>query len=232
VSVAIEGQPDAAVCSQAITKVFVTSFQSPSPSKELEYIVRDGQVLTGRVVQDVAGMAMLRSLLASQLQQKAWREGPPLLLQVGSPGTLDSLRFVEDPVYETELGSCEVEIEAKAWGLNFRDVLIALGRKDEDDLGADCSGVVTRVGRDCSTLRPGDRVCMLADGCMRQYPRAHETSVFPIPDSLPFDIAASIVVSGLTAYHCLFNVAQIQQGERILIHSAAGSTGQMVVRIA
>jgi NADPH:quinone reductase-like Zn-dependent oxidoreductase len=178
-------------------------------------------------------MAHLRSLLSPQLQNKSWGDGPSLLLEVGSPGTLDSLRFVEGPIYEKELGPDEIEIEAKAWGLNFRDVLVALGRKDEEELGGDCSCVVTRVGRNCFTsFRPGDRVCMIAGGCMRQHPRAPATSVFAIPDSLPFDVAASIVIPGITAYHCLVYIARLQKGDKILIHSAAGSTGQMAVRIA
>ncbi|KAB5542744.1 KR domain-containing protein [Coniochaeta sp. 2T2.1] len=125
------------------------------------------------------------------------------------------------------------ETEAKAWGLNFRDVLIALGRKEGDGLGADCAGIVTRVGRDCrSSLRPGDRVCMVAEGCMRQYPRAHEGRVLAIPESLSLETAASVLVPGLTAYHCLVDIARLRKGEWVLVHSAAGSTGQMAVRVA
>ncbi|KAI0133842.1 putative polyketide synthase [Xylariales sp. AK1849] len=233
VTVAIEGPTDAAACAQFIARAFTAVFESPSASKELEYVVRHGQILTGRAVEDAAGMAQLRSLLSPQLQHKAWKEGPALQLEVGTPGTLDSLRFVQDATHETELGPCEVEIEAKAWGLNFRDVLIALGREDEDELGADCAGIVTRLGRDCSaSLKAGDRVCMVAEGCMRQYPRAHEARLLAIPDTLSFESAASILVPGLTAYHCLVDVARLQKGESILIHSAAGSTGQMAVRVA
>lgn len=232
VSLSIEGQLDAATCVQNISRIFSVAFESLQPSREVEYIIRDGQVLTGRAIEDVAGIATLRSMLSPQLHRQAWKDGPALQLEVGTPGALDSLQFVEDTAYGAELGPCEVEIEAKAWGLNFRDVLIALGREDEDELGADCSGIVTRVGSDCTSLRPGDRVCMVVEGCMRQYPRAHETRVYPIPNDLPFDAAASILVPGLTAYHCIVEVARLQKGDKILIHSAAGSTGQMAVHIA
>ncbi|KAH8201344.1 hypothetical protein TruAng_004512 [Truncatella angustata] len=233
VTMAIEGEKDVAICAHFIAKIFKASFESFSRPQELEYIVRHGHVQSGRAVEDEAGMSMLHSLLYPQLQQKAWKESIGLQLVIGTPGSIGSLRFTQDIKYEAELDPYEIEIEAKAWGLNFRDVLIALGREDEDDLGADCAGIVTKVGRNCSArLQLGDRVCMVAEGCMRQYPRAHEQRVIEIPKTLSFESATSILVPGLTAYHCLVNVARLRQGEKILIHSAAGSTGQMAVRIA
>ncbi|KAB5517403.1 putative polyketide synthase [Coniochaeta sp. 2T2.1] len=232
VTLTFEEQHSPASSARQIAAVLADAFESSSP--EVEYVVRQGQILTGRVVQDPTGNTMLQSLLVPRLQHRALRDAPAALrLDVGTPGTLDSLRFVQDSIYGTELGPLEVEIQAKAWGLNFRDVLIALGRKEGDGLGADCAGIVTRVGRDCrSSLRPGDRVCMVAEGCMRQYPRAHEGRVLAIPESLSFETAASVLVPGLTAYHCLVDIARLQKGEWILVHSAAGSTGQMAVRVA
>ncbi|KAK0712602.1 hypothetical protein B0T26DRAFT_650534 [Lasiosphaeria miniovina] len=87
------------------------------------------RILTGRTVKGPEGNDTPRSLLVPQLQHQAWRDAPSALkLDVSAPGTLDSLQFVEDSEHENELGPQEVEIEAKPWGLNFRDVLIALGR--------------------------------------------------------------------------------------------------------
>ncbi|KAH6609746.1 putative polyketide synthase [Trichoderma cornu-damae] len=235
VSVAIEGQADIAACARYISTVFHATFES-SLSEEVEYIVRDGQIMVGRASVDGPGNTSLQALLYPQLQHLAWKDSPALRLDVGTPGALDSLRLVYDAAHESPLGPEEIEIEAFAWGLNFRDVLIALGRYSEtqdDLLGADCAGIVTRVGRACSgSVRVGDRVCMLAEACMRKYPRAHETRVIGIPDSLSFESAASLLVPALTSYHALVNVAQLQPGETVLIHSAAGSTGQMAVRIA
>ncbi|KAK3368459.1 putative polyketide synthase [Podospora didyma] len=232
VTLTIEGQSNATTNAQHIASVFSDAFDSSSP--EVEYVVRQGQILTGRAVKDPEGNDTLRSLLVPRLQHRAWRDAPSALkLDVGAPGTLDSLHFVEDSEHESELGPQEVEIEAKAWGLNFRDVLIALGREEGNGLGADCAGIVTRVGRDCrSSIQPGDRVCMVAEGCMRQFPRAHQGRVRRIPDSLSMESAASVLVPGLTAYYCLVDVANVQKGEWVLVHAAAGSTGQMAVRIA
>ncbi|KAJ8123005.1 hypothetical protein ONZ43_g943 [Nemania bipapillata] len=146
---------------------------------------------------------------------------------------LESLEFVEDPSYRAPLGPRDVEIAARAWGLNFRDVYVALGRLDDGDLGGDCAGIVTRVGSECNSgLQPGDKVCMISPGCMRAYPRALESSVLKLPDDLSFEAAASMVAPGITAYYSLVDVARLRKGEKILIHSAAGSTGQMAIWIA
>ncbi|KAK7427746.1 hypothetical protein QQZ08_005684 [Neonectria magnoliae] len=93
VTVAIERVVDEATCAEYVAKTFWVAFDTPS-SKEVEYVVRDGLFMTGRVVEDVAGNTMLRSLLSPQMKQRAWSEGPALQLTMGSPGALDSLRFV------------------------------------------------------------------------------------------------------------------------------------------
>ncbi|KAK7427745.1 hypothetical protein QQZ08_005683 [Neonectria magnoliae] len=67
---------------------------------------------------------------------------------------------------------------------------------------------------------------------MREYPRAHETRVSKLPDALSFEAAASVVSPGMTAYRALVDTARLEQGGSILIHSAAGSLGQIAVRIS
>ncbi|KAI1774512.1 hypothetical protein F4818DRAFT_64374 [Hypoxylon cercidicola] len=214
---------------QYITKTYKSAFESES--KELEYVVRDGKLTTGRVAEDVSGNETLRSLLYPQLQDKPFSEGPALKLAIGETGTLDSLQLVEDVVQQAELRPHEVEIEAKSWGLNFRDVLCALGRLEDNELGVDCAGVVTRVGLD-SNVQPGDRVAMISIDCMRTHPRALDHAVLKIPDSLSFESAASILVPGMTAYYSIIDIARVRKGEKVLVHCASGSTGQMAVRMA
>ncbi|KAI8626581.1 hypothetical protein F5Y19DRAFT_446210 [Xylariaceae sp. FL1651] len=214
-----------------IIKVFKAAFEGSAP--EVEYVVRNGEVTTSRIVEEASMNETIQSLLYPQLQQKPWSSRPALQLTVGTPGLLDSLEFIDDSGHSAPLCQREVEIEAKAWGLNFRDVYVALGRLDDGALGGDCSGVVTRVGPNCTSgIQPGDRVCMISPGCMRTYPRALESSVLKLPDNLSLEAAASIVAPGITAYYSLVDVARLRKGEKILIHSAAGSTGQMAIWIA
>ncbi|KAI1485448.1 hypothetical protein F5X96DRAFT_682809 [Biscogniauxia mediterranea] len=235
VSLAIEPAPgdDEATYAQYITKALAAAFDPSSPSKEVEYVVRDRQIGTVRAAEAISLNQTVQSLLHPQLQHKPWLPGPALKLTVRTPGLLDTLEFVEDHDHAKELAPGEVEIEAKAWGLNFRDVYVALGRLNDGALGGDCAGVITRVGLGCTSgLQPGDRVCMLAPGCMRTYPRAPEQCVLKIPDGLSLEAAASIAAPGVTAYYSLLEVARLRRGQKILVHSAAGSTGQMALWIA
>ncbi|KAI1128976.1 hypothetical protein F5Y10DRAFT_239255 [Nemania abortiva] len=214
-----------------VTRVLKSAFEGSSA--EVEFAVRHGELMTSRVIEEASLNDTIRSLIHPQLQYRPWSSGSAMQLTAGTPGDLESLEFIEDPSHGAPLGPREVEIVAKAWGLNFRDVYVALGRLDDGDLGGDCAGVVTRVGSDCkSGLQPGDKVCMVSPGCMRAYPRALESSVLKLPNDLSFEAAASIVAPGITAYYSLVEVARLRKGEKILIHSAAGSTGQIAIWIA
>jgi NADPH:quinone reductase-like Zn-dependent oxidoreductase/SAM-dependent methyltransferase len=234
VTLAIEGETDPETRADFIHKVFRASF-GPAPSDELEYIAMDGLLTTGRAVEDVSGNNTLGSLLSRQLQHKPWAQGPALQLSAGSTGSLDSLLFVEDVTFETELGALEVEVDAKTWGLVPRDVQ-AITRRLEGDgssLGGDCAGVVTKVGHGCgSSIKPGDRVWMMTPGCARQFPRADISKVIKIPESMAFEDFTSISLPTMTAYHALVEIGRLEEGDKVLVHSAAGIMGQVAVQLA
>ncbi|KAI0804310.1 hypothetical protein GGR55DRAFT_691161 [Xylaria sp. FL0064] len=214
-----------------VTKAVKATFEGSS--SEVEYVVRQGELITSRVVEEWSLNNTIRSLIYPQLLHEPLLPGLALQLTVEKPGDLESLEFVEDSNYDAPIGSREVEIAAKAWGLNFRDIYVALGRLHDGGLGGDCAGIVTRVGDKCNSgLKPGDRVCMLSPGCMRTHPRALESSVIILPDELSFEVGASIIAPGITAYYSLVDVARLRKGEKVLIHSAAGSTGQMAIWVA
>ncbi|KAK7757127.1 hypothetical protein SLS62_000674 [Diatrype stigma] len=229
VSLSLEDTRDMSNEIAQIAKVFALTFRAQSP--EVEYVVRDGLTLTGRMVEEVAMNKDLNSSIVPQVRIEPWAVGPPLKLDIGSRGLMDTMRFVEDYDHNTPLGPHDVEIEAKAWGVNFRDIFLALGRLDEDGLGSDCTGIVTRAGSQCK-LRPGDRVCTAIVGCMRMYPRGEEDSMFKIPDSLSFDEACATIYPGLTAWYSLVDIARLQKGEKVLIHAASGGTGQVAIQVA
>ncbi|CAJ2504945.1 Uu.00g123390.m01.CDS01 [Anthostomella pinea] len=211
-----------------IANILRLSFESDPGAPELEYVLRGDVMHTGRLYEAKHLNEQVDGLISPQLRSGPWKPGPPLKLSIHARGMLDSLEFVEDDTHQTAIGPHEIEIEAKAWGLSSRDVFVALGRLDGQEFGYDCAGVVTRVGSDAD-FRPGDRVVMNGAGCIRTYPRTSSQAAIAIPDSLSFAAAASMISPGITAYHSLVNVARLQKGEKILIHSAAGSTGQMAI---
>nr|ALQ32786.1 putative polyketide synthase [Fusarium babinda] len=234
VTLAIEDDANSHSCAGYISQIFQTTLGTATSSNEVEYVVRKGLVTTGRAVEDTTTNHVLRSLVSKQVQQKPWADGPALKLSIGKPGSLDSLQFVEDHTHDSELGPHEIEIEARAWGLNSQDLNIAIGNLDSrcELFGSDCVGTVTRVGPKCDgSVKPGDRVGMVVPGCMRGYPRAHEASVLKLSDKLTFAAAASLMTPSLAAYHSVFNVARVQPNDKVFIHSAAGGAGQIAVRI-
>ena len=95
---------------------------------DLEYIIRDGQILTPRLIEEIVLNNAPNSLVRPQFRREPWFPGPPLKLDIKNRGSLKTLQFTEDFDHYRGLGPTEVKIEAKAWGVSFRDIFLALGR--------------------------------------------------------------------------------------------------------
>lgn len=234
VSLSIEGDAPTATYAHHLLAVFEASFGSQSSSAEVEYRVVDDKINTLRAFERGDLDLRVRTMTTAESRTQAWKDVPPSKLAVGRSGSLDSLEFIKDPSHGTPLGHGEIEIEAKVWGLFFRDVFVGLGRlSGDDDLGFDCAGVVSRVGAGCDeSISVGDRVCGVSLGCMRAFPRAASAAFVKIPSSLSMEEAVSVIAPGCTAYYSLIQVGRLRKGDKILIHSASGGTGQMAIWIA
>jgi polyene macrolide polyketide synthase len=121
----------------------------------------------------------------------------------------------------------------RAAGLNFRDVLIALGRyPGEAPLGSEAAGVVREVGSGISDLSPGDRVMGLVTESFGPVAVVDRRMLVAMPAGFSFVEAAAVPVAYLTAYRGLVDLAGLRAGERVLIHAAAGGVGMAAVQIA
>lgn len=224
-------QPPAAIHSKHIIDVYNEAISKQIDDMEPGYIEKDGMLHINRLVEAHSLNQAIYSKTTLQTKVQKFGKVPALAMKVTSPGLLDSLRFVEDSAHVEELPSHEIEVEVKAVGVNFMDCLTALGRVDKGTMGGECAGVVSRAGVN-SGFEPGDRVCAAALDCFKTYARCESQLVIKIPDNLSFKEAASIPVTGVTAHYALIEFARLKNGESILIHSAAGSTGQMAIQIA
>ena len=155
-----------------------------------------------------------------------------LTLTISSPGLLDTLRFIDDTTFSLPLGPSEVLIKVKATGVNFKDIMVAMGQLPEKFLGQECSGIIHSVGSRVQDMRAGDRVCCLAGGAYKSYVRSHISAVSKIPADYSFASAAALPVVYCTAYHALYNIGRLKKCESILIHSAAGGVGQAAITLA
>ena len=153
-------------------------------------------------------------------------------LQIINPGNLDSLQWQK--VTRLQPQKNEIEIEVKATGLNFRDVTIALDLYPDDSLflGLECAGIITKIGNKVTDFKVGDSVIAIAKNSFSQYLTVNSSLAIKKPDSLTFTEAATITVTFLTAHYTLIHLAQLQPGEKVLIHAAAGGVGLAAIAVA
>lgn len=165
-------------------------------------------------------------------EQEFYQDEHETRLEVQNPGELESLVLKEYPV-AVSLPADFVEIEPAAFGLNFRDVMVALDLLDSTIMGLECSGIVTKVGAKVDDrVKVGDRVCSLLRCHWTNSVHVHWTSVIRIPDDMAFEVAASIPVAFVTAYYSLFDMGRLRKGETVLIHSSAWGVGQAAIMFA
>ncbi|CAI7653198.1 unnamed protein product [Penicillium pancosmium] len=201
-----------------------------------EYAERDGIIYVPRVfeVDDDSPKSAPGVDSHEKKTQLFHQSSQKLRLQVGTPGLLDTLGFMDEPIQASEVSQDFVEIEPKAFGLNFRDVMVAMGQLSAEVMGFECSGIVTQVGSIASKngFNVGDRVCALMRGHWENRVRLNWTSVATIPDNMTFEVAASIPMAFTTSYFALYDTARLEFGETVLIHAAAGGVGQAAITLA
>ncbi|MFZ2266517.1 MAG: SDR family NAD(P)-dependent oxidoreductase [Azonexus sp.] len=155
------------------------------------------------------------------------------------PGQLRNLLWLEQP--ERELAAGEIEVRPVATGLNFRDIMYVMGLLPDEavehgfagaSLGLEFSGVVTRVGSRVEEYVPGDPVMGFGPACFSSHVITRASAVMPKPEAWSFAAAATVPTVFFTVYYALKQLANLQPGERVLIHGAAGGVGIAAVQLA
>ena len=132
----------------------------------------------------------------------------------------------------------QVRIAVHHAGMSFATSLVTEGRYQRKpplpfSPGTEIAGVVDQVAPDVTHLAVGDRVAAGIDwGGHAEYAVADATTVYRIPDTLPFDVAPQLPLSYGTSYAALVWRARVQPGETVLIHGAAGAVGLAAVAFA
>ena len=158
----------------------------------------------------------------------AWR------LEPGERGTLEGLSLQPKPHPPAPLGPSEVRIAVRSAGINFRDVIVALGFDvpGEKSLGSEGAGTVLEAGAEVSDLAAGDRVMGLFWDAFSPLATAERQLLAPIPEDWSFEQAAAVPSVFLTAHYGLSDLAALQAGERVLIHAGAGGVGMAAIQLA
>ena len=226
---------DADVVSSCVQQVFGAALSSQSSDFEPEYAERKGRLCISRVSQAAAVTNHVSTKTKPKIIEKRSlsQVSSPMKMTIGSVGLLDSLRFIGDDQNVVALSDGEIEIDTKAVGLNFRDILIALGQLPSAYFGNECAGIVTNVGSIASSrFKVGDRVVCPPRGAFRTRNRCDASAASLIPDHMDFSSAATLPIAYCTAVYCVDHWARLQPKETILIHSASGGFGQAAVQLA
>ncbi|KAK3311877.1 polyketide synthase [Apodospora peruviana] len=206
--------------------------------------VQDGDVLNSDkefVVDDDGVICVGRYhpfSLTQEMEARSSSSSAPKSLHIIKPGALDSLQWRDEPE-QSSLPDDAVEVEIRAAGLNFRDVLLAMGiisphpSEPRIPLGMEAAGVVRRVGRAVLvSLQPGDRVMLLAPtSTLSTRLVCPAAAVVRIPDSLTPEAAATIPLCFATVLHALLDVGRVRRGQTVLIHSACGGVGLTALQV-
>ncbi|QKW37584.1 SDR family NAD(P)-dependent oxidoreductase [Actinomadura sp. NAK00032] len=191
-------------------------------SAEPQVAVRRGRLLVPRIGTTEPGTGL--DLPAGPVP---WR------LENRTPGTLDDLVAASWPDAEAPLAPGQIRVAIRAAGLNFRDALTGLGMvNDRTGVGGEAAGVVMEAAPDVRDLAPGDRVMGLFQDGVGPLAVTDRRLVTRVPAGWSFAQAAAVPVVFLTAYQGLKELAELRQGETLLVHAATGGVGSAALQLA
>lgn len=177
-----------------------------------------------------------RGLPLSRAKENA---APAVSLDFPRVGQLEDFHWVETD--REAPGPGQIEIELIATGLNFRDVMLAMGMLGDDVLeeglagsvyGLECVGRVCRKGKGSKRFKVGDIVVGFGQSSFASHILAPEQGFMRLPETLSPEAAAGIPVAFLTAWYSLVELARLAPGEKVLIHGGAGGVGLAAIQIA
>ncbi len=173
-----------------------------------------------------------RSRYVARLVPPTKTAGAARRLQLSASGRLEDLRI--ELAVRKDPEAHQVQIRVRASGLNFRDVLTALGMfpARSSTPGAECAGTIVKVGAEVQQWKVGDDVLAFAPGSLQTFVNVPTDFATRKPAAMTFADAAGIPVAFLTAHYGLDRLAKLSAGQSILIHAAGGGLGLAAVQLA
>ncbi|ORB52768.1 type I polyketide synthase [Mycobacterium persicum] len=189
---------------------------------EPQVLLRDGQAYAPRVhaSRDVDGILVPPA-------------GGPWRLGLSSAGTFENLRLEPVPNAGAPLGPGQVRVAMRAIAANFRDIMITLGMFTHDALiGGEGAGVVVEVGPGVTEFAVGDSVYGFFPDGSGTLVAGDIRLLLPMPADWSYAEAAAISAVFTTAYYAFIHLADVQPGQRVLVHAATGGVGMAAVQLA
>ncbi|MGZ8226063.1 MAG: SDR family NAD(P)-dependent oxidoreductase [Methylococcaceae bacterium] len=206
---------------------------------ELLYNDNEQEVILNPTGKRFAPRLRSRDTVSLSSVEQDSHDDPTLQLGFKLPGQLRNLQW--RPISRLSPADDEIEIEVKATGLNFRDIMYTLGLLSDEavengfvgpTLGLEFAGIVTRTGAQVTAFKPGDQVVGLGPASFSNRVLTKANAIAAIPNNIGYAAAATIPSTFFTVYYALHYQARLQPGEKILIHGAAGGVGIAAIQIA
>ncbi|TRX93498.1 hypothetical protein FHL15_005470 [Xylaria flabelliformis] len=231
ITVEIDRATSTTVIAETIAKILfrvrARESNSTSLNPDYEYAVVDGEIRIPRFHWQTMPEAVIHYRKQAGTNNLELRR-----LQIDTPGLLRTMSWGEGKIPVPAEG--EVLVKTKAVGLNFRDVLIALGVLDNStsEMGLEGSGIVTATGPGVHNVAIGDRVMYMAGGCFTSHVLVPHLLCVKIHESLSFEQGAAVPCVYTTTLHALVDKANLRKGQSVLIQSACGGVGLAAIQIA
>ncbi|KAJ5279261.1 hypothetical protein N7478_004633 [Penicillium angulare] len=209
---------------QILLRINTVGLDSEVMDPDWEFAIVKGEILVPRLHWQTVSSALDRSHQSDFATSQR--------ITIGTPGLLHTMQW-EDQKIES-LKEDEVRIQTKAAGLNFMDVLISLGviSIGASDMGLEGAGIIEAIGPNVNNLAVGDRVLYMSTGCFSTSFTLSEKLCIRLSNDMSFVKAASLPCVYGTAIMALIDKANLQPGQSVLIHSAAGGVGLAAIQIA
>ncbi|KAE8163750.1 hypothetical protein BDV40DRAFT_299096 [Aspergillus tamarii] len=231
-SLELDPTTDAAVISQDIGRILQNG---KKPINDCEYIDNGSHLLISRIVPDERMNREFRTRqdgLASPMPLGSVGNAG---LSVQMPGQLSTAQFVKRPYTDSAtLGAGDVVVKVSCVGLNAKDVNALAGHVQTTDArcSLECTGHIVATGPTVRNLSIGDKVAVMYPGYFGTYETVPAWSCVKLHDDEDLHTMASVLMVFSTAIYALYHRANLQPGESILIHSAAGGVGIATIQIA
>ena len=200
-----------------------------APPPDHEIVIRLGRCYVPRVVR-------FFPTKSTKAYSKRWKLGFVNVDDI-EKHSIDDLDFLTDE--NVMLREDEVLVEVKTAGLNFKDVMMAMGMLDrlakadgKKGLGLECSGIITGKGRSVAKFHLGDEVIVFRNSCFASHVKCSQEYVVHKPQNLSWVEGAGVGIVFTTAFYCLVERAHLEKGETVLIHSACSGVGLAALQVA
>ncbi|KAB8208925.1 hypothetical protein BDV34DRAFT_189747 [Aspergillus parasiticus] len=231
-SLELDPTTDAAVISRDVTKIVQNG---KNAINDCEYIDNGSHLLISRIVPDERMNREFRTRQDGLASPMPLGSVGNAALSVRKPGQLSTTQFVKRPYPSlSTLASDEVVVKVFCVGLNAKDVNALAGHVQTTDArcSLECTGHIVAIGSDVRDLNIGDKVAVMYPGYFGTYETVPAWSCVKLRDDEDLRTMASVMMVFSTAMYALYHRANLQPGESILIHSAAGGVGIATIQLA